>query len=160
MKKTALIIISLLLILTMTGCKKGQKALKTLECEYDLNSGVNTSTTSTLKITFHQDRKSNELVKGTVVFNTSFSYGLSSSEMDEIKSSLNTQFCEEGFFGEGTNKSCKISTETKSATVTVEIDTEKMLANDPDIEIDESTLEDLKLTLEENFGKEVKCTIK
>ncbi len=159
MKKTILLIVSLTLLLTITGCKKGQTAYKKLECEYDFNVGTSDTSDSTLKISFSQDRKTNELVKGTVVFTANFAGGLSSNEQTEVKKSLNEQFCDEGFFGEGTNKSCKVTTQTKSATVTIEINPEKLVTNIEDLEMNETTLEDLKTTIDESFGNGVKCTV-
>ena len=67
--------------------------------------------------------------------------------------------CEEGFFGEGTNKSCKVSSQTKSASVTIEVDTEKLVSENEDIDSGKETLDDLKAAIEENFESEVKCSI-
>jgi hypothetical protein len=158
MKRIRLILL-LLLLITITGCTKGKSSYKTLTCDYDFNEAVSGTAKTSLKITFNQDRKTFELVKGTIFFEVSFEQGLSNEEMNDLKKSLNEQFCEEGFFGEGTNKSCKVSSQTKSASVTIEVDTEKLVSENEDIDSGKETLDDLKAAIEENFESEVKCSI-
>ena len=158
MKRIRLILL-LLLLITITGCAKGKTSYKTLTCDYDFNDAVSGTAKTSLKITFNQDRKTFELVKGTIFFEVSFEQGLSNEEMNDLKKSLNEQFCEEGFFGEGTNKSCKVSSQTKSASVTIEVDTEKLVSENEDIDSGKETLDDLKAAIEENFESEVKCSI-
>ena len=158
MKRIRLILL-LLLLITITSCTKGKSSYKTLTCDYNFNDAVSGTAKTSLKITFNQDRKTFELVKGTIFFEVSFEQGLSNEEMNDLKKSLNEQFCEEGFFGEGTNKSCKVSSQTKSASVTIEVDTEKLVKENEDIDSGKETLDDLKAAIEENFESEVKCSI-
>ena len=153
------LILLLLLLLTITGCAKGKAAYRTLTCDYDFNDAVSGTAKTSLKITFNQERKTFEIVKGTINFDVSFEQGLSNEEMTELKQSLNEQFCDEGFFGEGTNKSCKVTSQTKSASVVIEVDTEKLVRDNEDIDSGKETLDDLKAAIEENFDSEVTCTI-
>lgn len=159
MKRFRLILLLLLFLITITGCNKGKSSYRTLTCDYDFNEAVSGTAKTSLRITFNQDRKTFAIVKGTVDFEVTFEQGLSNDEMVELKKSLNEQFCEEGFFGEGTNKSCKITSQTKSASVTIEVDTEKLIEDNEDIDSGKETLDDLKAAIEENFASEVKCTI-
>ena len=159
MKKTLLLVIILLLTISLTACKKGKSSLKTLTCDYSFTDDVASSNKTTLKIVFNQDRKTYSLVKGTVTFEVTFNSGLSNDQMAEIKQSLQEQFCDEGFFGEGTNKSCKVTTQTKSAKADIEVDVEKLVESDEDIEETEAMLDNLKALVEDSFGNEVKCTI-
>ena len=80
--------------------------------------------------------------------------------MNEVKKSLEEQFCSEGFFGENTNASCKVTTETKTAGVVIEVDSKKLVEQMDQVEISQYTLEELKDLIESEFKDSVKCTIK
>lgn len=159
MKKIKTILIMLLIIITLTACSKGKTSLKTLSCDYDLTKQTGFDS-SVLNITFKQDNKSYDLVKGTVTFNINYSsHGLSSAEVEEIKKDLEEQFCKEGFFGEGTNKTCKVTSQTKSITLNIELNTEKILEQQEELQKNSEMLDKLKEFVESEYGKDVKCTL-
>ena len=158
MKKILTLIIIICLTITLTACN-GKKSIKTLTCEYDMSAEVSDFDKTNLKITFEQDTKDNKLVSGSVIFTVKAS-GISSSGINEIKASFEEEFCGEGFFGEGTNKSCKVTADSSSVTATIEIDTDKLIETEQ-LEYDENTLTELKETLEEEFGSnQIICNIK
>ena len=159
MKKNLTLIIILCLTFSLTACGKN-KNLKTLSCSYDMSSEVTGFDKTELTVKFEQDKETYKLVSGNVVF-TIKSTGMSNNEANDIKQSFEEEFCKEGFFGEGTNKSCKVSVENQSVTANIEIDTEKLITVIGEDEVGETTLDELKEVLEEEFGSEhMTCTIK
>jgi len=160
MKKYLTLIIILCLTISLTACGKNKKNLKTLSCSYDMSSEVTGFDKTELTVKFEQDKETFKLVSGNVVF-TIKSTGMSNNEANDIKKSFEQEFCEEGFFGEGTNKSCKVSVDNQSVTANIEIDTEKLITVIGEDEVGETTLDELKEVLEEEFGSEhMTCTIK
>ena len=158
MKNYLTYILILCLTITLTAC--GAKTnTKKLSCEYDLSSEVADFDKITLNISFEQDMDNNQLVNGTVIF-TVKSSNISSSQANDIRDSFREEFCQEGFFGEGTNKSCKVTIDGSSITATIDIDTDKLIKIE-DLELDENTLTELKEVLEEEFGSSgITCNIK
>ena len=160
MKKYLTFILILCLTILLTGCSSGKKNTKTLTCSYDMSNDVTGFDKTELIVEFTQDTESYKIVSGNVIF-TVKSSGMSTSQANSIKSSFEEEFCSEGFFGEGTNKSCKVTIENQSVTAKIEIDSEKLIEQIGEDEFTENTLEELKEFLEEELGSEgMSCNIK
>jgi hypothetical protein len=160
MKKYLTLLIILCLTITLTGCAKGKKSIKTLTCEYDMSNEVTGFDKTQLTIEFKQDTTNFKIVSGNVTFAVKSS-GMSSSQANSIKSSFEEEFCKEGFFGEGTNKSCKVTIDNQSVTANIEIDPDKFIKEIGEDEFTEGTLDELKEFLEEEFSsEEISCKVK
>lgn len=160
MKKLLTLVLIICLTLSLTACAKGKKSIKTLTCNYNMTGEVQGFDKTELTIVFSQDTESYKIVSGTVTFSIKSS-GMSTAQANEIKKSFEEEFCTEGFFGEGTNKSCKVSVENQSVTTNIEIDSEKFLETIDADELNENTLDELKEVLEEEFGSsDMTCSIK
>ena len=158
MKKYFTLILIICLTLSLTACSK--KGIRTLTCEYDLSSDAQGFDKTNLTVTFDQDIHNYKIIDGRVTF-TVKSSSMTTAQANEIKKSFEEEFCSEGFFGEGTNKSCKVTIDSQSITATIEVDSEKFLETIDADELNENTLDELKEVIEEEFGTEtIKCTIK
>ena len=160
MEKIKKILFVLIIALALSACGGNNKW--TLTCRYDLTANSQSFEDASLNITFKQNVKTDKLTDGEVKFSVKFNRIYSVSEMNELKNGFKEQFCSEGFFGEGTTKSCDITSDENSITVNIVIDINKFVeVNKDDIEENENLLEDIKKVVEEEINDgSMKCEIK
>ena len=177
MKKIKYLFLILFALLLTTGCEKKKEneievvkqeeivkkeINKTLTCEYNMTSQLGGIGRATYTFTLVQ--KNNEFTEGyakLVVDYTDYS-DITKETLEEHLPELETSFCGRDYYGEGTTKECKLTSEEKvlEANIIIDIEAFQKAAGINKNDINEETLEGVKKNIESSGDSlQAKCTI-